>query len=126
MGELREIRVPDIGDFKDVPIIEVQVKPGERITVDAPLITLESDKASMEIPSPAAGVVKSLAVKLGDQVSAGTPILMLQVDGAGAAGEAAKPAVSAPPAPTQATAGIAEVRIPDIGDFKDVPIIDIW
>jgi pyruvate dehydrogenase E2 component (dihydrolipoamide acetyltransferase) len=125
MGELREIRVPDIGDFKDVSIIEVQVKPGERITVDAPLITLESDKASMEIPSPAAGVVKSLAVKLGDKVSAGTPILMLQVDGAGAAGEAAKPAVSAPPAPTQAPAGVAEVRIPDIGDFKDVPIIDI-
>jgi pyruvate dehydrogenase E2 component (dihydrolipoamide acetyltransferase) len=125
MGELREIRVPDIGDFKDVPIIEVQVKPGERITVDAPLITLESDKASMEIPSPAAGVVKSLAVKLGDKVSAGTSILMLQVDGAGAAGESAKPAVSAPPAPTQAPAGVAEVRIPDIGDFKDVPIIDI-
>jgi pyruvate dehydrogenase E2 component (dihydrolipoamide acetyltransferase) len=125
MGELREIRVPDIGDFKDVPIIEVQVKPGERITVDAPLITLESDKASMEIPSPAAGVVKSLAVKLGDKVSAGTSILMLQVDGAGAAGEPAKPAVSAPPAPTQAPAGVAEVRIPDIGDFKDVPIIDI-
>jgi len=125
MGELREIRVPDIGDFKDVPIIEVQVKPGERIIVDAPLITLESDKASMEIPSPAAGVVKSLAVKLGDKVSAGTSILMLQVDGAGAAGEAAKPAVSAPPAPTQAPAGVAEVRIPDIGDFKDVPIIDI-
>jgi pyruvate dehydrogenase E2 component (dihydrolipoamide acetyltransferase) len=125
MGELREIRVPDIGDFKDVPIIEVQVKPGERITVDAPLITLESDKASMEIPSPTAGVVKSLAVKLGDKVSAGTPILMLQVDSAGAAGEAAKPAVSAPPAPTQAPAGVAEVRIPDIGDFKDVPIIDI-
>jgi pyruvate dehydrogenase E2 component (dihydrolipoamide acetyltransferase) len=125
MGELREIRVPDIGDFKDVPINEVQVKPGERITVDAPLITLESDKASMEIPSPKAGVVKSLAVKLGDKVSAGTPILMLQVDSAGAAGEAAKPAVSAPPAPTQAPAGVAEVRIPDIGDFKDVPIIDI-
>jgi pyruvate dehydrogenase E2 component (dihydrolipoamide acetyltransferase) len=125
MGELREIRVPDIGDFKDVPIIEVQVKPGERITVDAPLITLESDKASMEIPSPAEGVVASLAVKLGDKVSAGTPILMLQLDGAGATSEAAKPAVSAPPAPTQAPAGVAEVRIPDIGDFKDVPIIDI-
>ena len=125
MGELREIRVPDIGDFRDVPIIEVQVKPDERITVDAPLITLESDKASMEMPSPAAGVVKSLAVKLGDKVSAGTPILMLQVDGAVAAGEAAKPAVSAPPAPTQAPAGVAEVRVPDIGDFKDVPIIDI-
>src|ERR1700750_2005054 len=111
MGELREIRVPDIGDFKDVPIVDVQVKRGERIAVDAPLITLESDKASMEIPSPAEGVVASLAVKLGDKVSAGTPILMLQLDGAGATSEAAKPAVSAPPAPTQAPAGVAEVRI---------------
>jgi len=125
MGEVREIRVPDIGDFKDVPIIELQVKPGERVTVDAPLITLESDKASMEVPSPAAGVVKSLVVKLGDKVSAGTPILMLEVDGAGAGGEATKPAVSAPPAATHAPAGVAEVRVPDIGDFKDVPIIDI-
>jgi pyruvate dehydrogenase E2 component (dihydrolipoyllysine-residue acetyltransferase) len=125
MGELREVRVPDIGDFKDVPIIEVQVQPGERVTVDAPLVTLESDKASMEVPSPAAGVVKSLAVKLGDKVSAGTPILMLETDGAGAAGEPTKPAVSAPPAPANAPSGIAEVRVPDIGDFKDVPIIDI-
>jgi pyruvate dehydrogenase E2 component (dihydrolipoyllysine-residue acetyltransferase) len=125
MGELREVRVPDIGDFKDVPIIEVQVQPGERVSVDAPLITLESDKASMEVPSPAAGVVKSLAVKLGDKVSAGTPILMLEMDGAGAASQAMKPAVSAPPAPANAPAGIAEVRVPDIGDFKDVPIIEI-
>src|ERR687883_353058 len=125
MGELRQVHVPDIGDFKDVPIIEIQVKPGDHVGVDAPLITLESDKASMEVPSPAAGVVKSLAVKLGDKVSAGTPILMLEVDGAGAADEATKPAVSAPPAAAQAPAGVAEVRVPDIGDFKDVPIIDI-
>src|SRR6476620_5300929 len=125
MGELREVRVPDIGDFKDVPIIEVQVQPGERVSVDAPLITLESDKASMEVPSPAAGVVKSLAVKIGDKVSEGTPILMLQVDGAGGASEPVKPAVSAPPAATSAPAGVAEVRVPDIGDFKDVPIIEI-
>src|ERR1700720_3494829 len=125
MGELTQIRVPDIGDFKDVPIIEIQVKPGERIAAEAPLITLESDKASMEVPSPAAGVVKSLAVKIGDKVSEGTPILMLEVDGAGAAAEPVKPAVSAPPAATSAPAGVAEVRVPDIGDFKDVPIIEI-
>src|ERR1700720_1623330 len=125
MGELTQIRVPDIGDFKDVPIIEIQVKPGERIAAEAPLITLESDKASMEVPSPAAGVVKSLAVKIGDKVSEGTPILMLEVDGAGAASEPVKPAVSAPPAATSAPAGVAEVRVPDIGDFKDVPIIEI-
>src|SRR5262245_28807947 len=122
MGELKEIRVPDIGDFKDVPIIEIAVQPGQRVGVDAPLITLESDKASMEVPSPAAGVVKSLAVKVGDKVSEGASILMLEVDGAGPAEEPVKPAVSAPPAPTSAPAGVADVRVPDIGDFKDVPI----
>ena len=125
MGELKEIRVPDIGDFKDVPIIEIAVQPGQRVGVDAPLITLESDKASMEVPSPAAGVVKSLAVKVGDKVSEGAPILMLEVDGAGPAEEPVKPAVSAPPAPTSAPAGVADVRVPDIGDFKDVPIIEV-
>jgi pyruvate dehydrogenase E2 component (dihydrolipoamide acetyltransferase) len=126
MGELRQIRVPDIGDFKDVPIIEIAVKPGERVEVDAPLITLESDKASMEVPSPSSGVVKALAVKVGDKVSEGAPILTLEVDGAGAAAsEPVKPAVTAPPAPTSAPSGVAEVRVPDIGDFKDVPIIEV-
>jgi pyruvate dehydrogenase E2 component (dihydrolipoamide acetyltransferase) len=126
MGELRQIRVPDIGAFKDVPIIEIAVKPGERVEVDAPLITLESDKASMEVPSPSSGVVKALAVKVGDKVSEGAPILTLEVDGAGAAAsEPVKPAVTAPPAPTSAPSGVAEVRVPDIGDFKDVPIIEV-
>jgi pyruvate dehydrogenase E2 component (dihydrolipoamide acetyltransferase) len=125
MGELMQVRVPDIGDFKDVPIIEIQVKPGDRVAAEAPLITLESDKASMEVPSPSAGIVKALAVNLGDKVSEGTPILSLEVDGAGATAEPVKPAVSAPPAPTSAPAGVAEVRVPDIGDFKDVPIIEI-
>jgi pyruvate dehydrogenase E2 component (dihydrolipoamide acetyltransferase) len=125
MGELTQIRVPDIGDFTHVPIIEIQVKPGDRVAAEAPLITLESDKASMEVPSPAAGVVKALAVKLGDKVSEGTPILTLEVDGAAATAEPVKPAVSAPPPPTSAPAGVAEVRVPDIGDFKDVPIIEI-
>jgi pyruvate dehydrogenase E2 component (dihydrolipoamide acetyltransferase) len=125
MGQLTQVRVPDIGDFKDVPIIEIQVKPGERVAAEAPLITLESDKASMEVPSPWAGVVKALAVNLGDTVSEGTPILTLEVDGAGATAGPVKPAVSAPPAPTSAPAGVAEVRVPDIGDFKDVPIIEI-
>ena len=125
MGELRQVHVPDIGDFKDVPIIEIQVKVGDRVGVEAPLITLESDKASMDVPSPAAGVVKSLAVKVGDKVSASTPILTMEVDGAGGVAEAKKPAVSPPPAATQAPAGVAEVRVPDIGDFKNVPIIDI-
>ena len=125
MGETRQVLVPDIGDFKDVPIIEIQVKPGDRIGVEAPLITLESDKASMEVPSPSAGVVKAIAVQLGDRVSQGVPILTLELDGSGGAAQAAKPAVTAPPAPTSAPAGVAEVRVPDIGDFKDVPIIEV-
>ena len=125
MGEIAQVSVPDIGDFTDVPIIEIQVKPGDRVKAEDPLITLESDKASMEVPSPAAGIVKTVAVKLGDKVSEGTPILTLEVDGSHAKTEPVKPAVSAPPAPTSAPAGVAEVRVPDIGDFKDVPIIEV-
>jgi pyruvate dehydrogenase E2 component (dihydrolipoamide acetyltransferase) len=125
MGQIKEVIVPDIGDFKDVPIIEIAVKVGDRIKAEAPLITLESDKASMEVPSPSAGIVKSLAVKIGDKVSQGTPILSLELDGASSTAEAAKPAVSPPPAPTSAPSGVAEVRVPDIGEFKDVPIIEV-
>jgi pyruvate dehydrogenase E2 component (dihydrolipoamide acetyltransferase) len=125
MGEIAQVSVPDIGDFTDVPIIEIQVKPGDRVKAEDPLITLESDKASMEVPSPAAGIVKTVVVKLGDKVSEGTPILTLEVDGARTKTEPVKPAVSAPPAPTSAPAGVAEVRVPDIGDFKDVPIIEV-
>jgi len=83
MGEIRQVLVPDIGDFKDVPIIEISVKPGDHVKAEEPLITLESDKASMEVPSPSTGAVKSLAVKIGDKVSQGTPILTLELDGAG-------------------------------------------
>jgi pyruvate dehydrogenase E2 component (dihydrolipoamide acetyltransferase) len=125
MGQIREVTVPDIGDFKDVPIIEMAVKVGDRVKAEAPLITLESDKASMEVPSPSAGVVKSLAVKVGDKVSQGAAILTLELDDAGAADQPVKPAVTPPPAPTTAPSGVAEVRVPDIGDFKDVPIIEI-
>ena len=125
MGQIQEVAVPDIGDFKDVPIIEIAVKVGERIKAEAPVITLESDKASMEVPSPAPGVVKSIAVKLGDKVSQGTPILSLELDGPGPSAEQAKPAVTPPPAPTSAPSGVAQVRVPDIGDFKDVPIIEV-
>ena len=115
MSEVAQVSVPDIGDFSDVPIIDIAVKPGDRVKAEDPLITLESDKASMEVPSPSAGMVKSISVKIGEKVSQGTPILMLEVDGAGASAQPAKPAVSAPPAPTSAPAGVAEVRVPDIG-----------
>src|SRR3984893_17932775 len=76
MANLIDIKVPDIGDFRDVPIIEVLVKPGDRVKTEDPLITLESDKASMEVPSPVDGVVKEVRVKVGDKVSEGSLILI--------------------------------------------------
>ncbi|MDQ2801477.1 MAG: branched-chain alpha-keto acid dehydrogenase subunit E2, partial [Pseudomonadota bacterium] len=73
-----DVRVPDIGDFKHVPIIEIHVKQGEPVNTDDPLITLESDKATMDVPSPSAGMVEKLLVQIGDTVSEGTPILLLR------------------------------------------------
>src|ERR671930_41982 len=75
---MNQVVVPDIGDFKDVEVIEVLVKPGDEVSKEQSLITLESDKATMEIPSPAAGVVKELKIRTGDRVSQGAPILMLE------------------------------------------------
>lgn len=98
MSQLIEVKVPDIGDFKDVPVIELFVKPGDTIAVDESIATLESDKATLDVPSPAAGVVKSVSVKVGDRVSEGSVLLMLDAVSAGA--EAAKPA----PAPAAAAA----------------------
>ncbi|HVE51452.1 MAG TPA: dihydrolipoyl dehydrogenase [Casimicrobiaceae bacterium] len=94
-----EVKVPDIGDFKDVPVIEVLVKPGDSIKPEDPLVTLESDKATMDVPSPAAGTVKSIAVKAGDKVSEGTLVLTLESDAAGAAKEQARPAAQPAPSP---------------------------
>ena len=95
-----EVKVPDIGDFKDVEIIEVLVKPGDRVKAEQSLVTVESDKASMEIPSSAAGVVKEMRVKLGDKISEGTPILVLEGEGGGEA--APSPAPSPQPSPAAA------------------------
>jgi dihydrolipoamide dehydrogenase len=109
---LIEVKVPDLGDVKDVGVIEILVKPGDAIKAEQSLITVESDKASMEIPAPQAGVVKELKVKLGDTVSQGSLILMLEASGAeAAAAPAAAPAASAPvPAATPAPAPIAEPK----------------
>ena len=82
---LMEIKVPDIGDFKEVEVIELLVKPGDSVKAEQSLITVESDKASMEIPSSASGVVKELKVKLGDKVAEGSLILMLEASDAAAA-----------------------------------------
>lgn len=133
MSQPIDIEVPDIGDFTDVPVIEIFVKPGDSVKAEDPLLALESDKATMEVPAPRDGVVKSLAVKVGDKVKAGTVILQFEAAGGAAAAAAtggaaatARPSVSAPPAPVSAPAGLAEVRVPDIGDFKDVPVIEIF
>jgi pyruvate/2-oxoglutarate dehydrogenase complex dihydrolipoamide acyltransferase (E2) component len=104
----QQVTVPDIGDFTDVPIIEVLVSPGDTVAAEDPLIVLESDKASMDVPSPEAGTVGELLVKVGDKVSQGTPILTLETDGAGPAEEpAAEPRWSSPPHRPAAAAGIA-------------------
>jgi pyruvate dehydrogenase E2 component (dihydrolipoamide acetyltransferase) len=124
MSGLIDIKVPDIGDFKDVPVIEIFVKPGDKVKAEDPLVALESDKATMEVPSPRDGVVKSVVVKIGDKVSEGSVIV--EFEGVGAAQADARPIVSAPPSPVSAPTGVAEVRVPDIGDFKDVPIIEIF
>ena len=134
-----DIQVPDIGDFDEVTVIELLVKPGDTVKAEQSLITVESDKASMEIPSSHAGVVKELRVKLGDKVKQGSVVLTLEVAGAGAAAPApaaaakpaaapAAPAAASPaPAPVAAPAasGPVEVRVPDIGDFKDVSVIEV-
>jgi pyruvate dehydrogenase E2 component (dihydrolipoamide acetyltransferase) len=112
MGAIREILVPDIGDFKDVPVIEVLVKPGDTVAADASLLTLESDKATMEVPAPFAGVVKELRVKVGDKVSQGVAILTLESAEAGAAAPAAATAPSAPSAAAPAAATAAAESVP--------------
>ena len=135
---LVDIQVPDIGDFDEVTVIELLVKPGDTVTVEQSLITVESDKASMEIPSSAAGVVKELKIKLGDKVKQGSIVLTLEAEGAAAApasaaaapAPAAAPAAAAAPAPAPAAApaaasGPLEVHVPDIGDFKDVIVIEV-
>ncbi|MGZ5085219.1 MAG: biotin/lipoyl-containing protein, partial [Usitatibacter sp.] len=104
-----EVKVPDIGDFKDVPVIEVLVKPGDAVKKDDSLLTLESDKATMEVPAPSAGTVKDVLVKVGDKVSEGVAILTLE--SAGAAPAASMPA-PAQAAPTPAAAKAAPAAAP--------------
>jgi len=87
-----EVKVPDIGDFKDIPVIEVLVKAGDSVKKDESIVTLESDKATMEVPSSDSGTVKDVRVKVGDKVSQGTVILVLETQGAGEA----RPAAAAP------------------------------
>ncbi len=130
-----EVMVPDIGDFDEVSVIEVLVKPGDTVKAEQSLITVESDKASMEIPSSAAGVVKEVRVKLGDKVKQGSVVLVLEAaassppDPAASAPVAAPASVQAMPPPQPSSGGggskSVEVRVPDIGDFKDVAVIEL-
>src|SRR2546421_6401475 len=132
---MSQVVVPDIGDFKEVEVIEVLVKPGDAVTKEQSLITLESDKATMEIPSPEAGVVKELKVKMGDKVSQGTPILELDAKNEPARKEAPakkeapkseqKAAAAAPARATPTTGAAQIVPVPDIGDFKEVEVIEL-
>ena len=136
---LVEVKVPDIGDFKDVAVIELLVKPGDTVKAEQSLITVESDKASMEIPSSHAGVVKELKIALGDTVNEGSVLLVLEAAGdavtavsAPAAAPAAPAAAPAPvaasaaaPAAAPAAGGLVEVLVPDIGDFDSVAVIEV-
>ena len=151
---LAEVKVPDIGDFKDVAVIELMVAVGDTIAVDQSLVTVESDKASMEIPSSHAGVVQQILVAIGDTVNQGSLLLLVEAAGAvaapapAAAAASTAPAAPAPePAPAPASAqaqaqaqapaaaaavlaapaatGLIEVRVPDIGDFDEVAVIEV-
>ena len=142
-----DVKVPDIGDFSDVPVIEVLVKPGDVVKAEQSLVTLESDKAAMDVPSPVEGAVAEVLAKVGDKVSMGTLIARIDSGESGKAEAApAKAAAPAAPAPEKSAAASAkeaaaptpkaaspapakaatiDITIPDIGDFKDVPVIEI-
>jgi len=136
---LTDIKVPDIGDFAEVGVIEILVKPGDTVAAEQSLITVESDKASMEIPSSHAGVVKEVKVKIGDKIAEGSVVVTMETSGDAAAAPSPAPAApaAAAPAPAQAAAPAPaaaapaaaavpqDIKIPDIGDFKDVAVIEI-
>ena len=148
----QELKVPDIGDFTDIPVIEILVKVGDTVAKEQSIVTLESDKATMEVPADVAGVIKELRVKLGDKCSMGTVVAVIEVAAAAAATAAAPapaPAAALAPAPAPApVAGVplaaagpaapsvaavapsagggnVDVEVPDIGDFTDIPVIEI-
>ena len=133
---LVEVKVPDIGDFDEVGVIEVLVKVGDTVKVEQSLITVESDKASMEIPSSQAGVVKEIKVAVGDKVKQGSVVVVVEGEGAAAPAPAAEaPAAPAPapvasqsaaPAPSPASvSGPVTIEVPDIGDFDEVAVIEV-
>jgi pyruvate dehydrogenase E2 component (dihydrolipoamide acetyltransferase) len=143
MSQIIEVKVPDIGDFAEVPVIELYVKVGDSIKVDDAIATLESDKATMDVPSTVDGVIKEVMVQLGSRVGEGSVLIKVETGGAAVAAPAAAPAPAAQaaapasaPAPAPAAApvaaapaaggGVVEVKVPDIGDFAEVPVIELY
>ncbi|MBK1642413.1 dihydrolipoyllysine-residue acetyltransferase [Chromatium okenii] len=140
MATIEDILLPDIGDFVDVEVIEILVSPGTQIQAEQSVLTLESDKATIEIPAPAAGTVQDIIVKVGDRISQGARLMTVVVENATAAAVTA-PAIAPPvapppaalvPAPVLATSPAAAARadtvavvLPDLGDFTDVPVVEI-
>ncbi|MBA4284111.1 MAG: dihydrolipoyllysine-residue acetyltransferase [Xanthomonadaceae bacterium] len=144
MASELKVTVPDIGDYKDVPVIELLVAVGDTVDKDQAIATLESDKATLDVPAPEAGVVKSIAIKVGDKVSMGDAVLVLETGAAAATAPVPAAAPAAPAAPAKAAAPAAAVEapapaapaattaaapiavtIPDIGDYQDVPVIEV-
>jgi pyruvate dehydrogenase E2 component (dihydrolipoamide acetyltransferase) len=137
MSQAIEVKVPDIGDYTDIPVIEVLVKAGDTVEKEQSLVTLESDKATMDVPSSAAGVVKEVKVKVGDNVSEGSLIVVLEGAEGGAAAAAGCFAGEWCCCGTCSGTGCCglrlrppravavEVKVPDIGDFKDIPVIEV-
>jgi len=128
MSQTIEVRVPDLGNFAEVGVIDVLVKVGDKVDVDAPLVTLETEKATMDVPSTAAGVVEKVHVDKGGKVSAGSLVVTLRVAGAAAAPvKVGQPVSTASPAPAAAAAvpRIIDVLVPDMGNFTEVGVIDV-
>jgi len=130
MSQIIEVKVPDIGDFSDVPVIELFVKVGDSIKVDDAIATLESDKATMDVPSTVEGVIKEVLIQLGSKVSEGVVLITVETEAAAAvpASQATAPApapVAAPAAPAPG-GGVVDVKVPDIGDFAEVPVIELY
>jgi pyruvate dehydrogenase E2 component (dihydrolipoamide acetyltransferase) len=135
MSQIIEVKVPDIGDFAEVPVIELYVKVGDSIKIDDAIATLESDKATMDVPSTVDGVIKEVLVQLGSKVGEGSVLIKVETGGAAAAAPAPAAQAAAPaPAPVAAPVsaapaaggGVVEVKVPDIGDFAEVPVIELY
>jgi len=125
MGVIKEVLVPDIGDFKGVDVIEILVKPGDRVETEGSLVTLESDKATMEIPSPAAGIVRELRVKIGDKVAEGSVILLLEEGVESAAPVAARETPAAAPPASPPAAETAQAKGEEAGAASGSPSADV-